>query len=132
MDTGAAIAILVESTTIEELAYRWNSNIQQWKELFDYESLLTLIAAKDNMKQQLLRGRESRPAMSEPPHNVPRSILRYDCWAGCLHYYHLGGVWECRTLDGNHDLKNPDFVCPKTQAGFRYCLPRDMWPVEDQ
>jgi hypothetical protein len=62
----------------------------------------------------------------------PEAVSRYDCWGGCPYFYRRVDVWECRTLDGNHDLKNPDFVCPKTQAGFRYCLPRDMWPVEDQ
>jgi len=67
-------------------------------------------------------------APHEDDEHAPDFVVDWDCWGGCVHFYHRGEAWECRTLDGNYDLKAADMQCPKLLAGYRAPLPDGYIP----
>ena len=53
MNKAAAIDLISQSNSMEELAELWNSNIDRWKEEFDYPHLARLVGIKNAKKRNL-------------------------------------------------------------------------------
>ncbi|MEI7451194.1 MAG: hypothetical protein WCJ75_16410 [Desulfomonile sp.] len=107
MDEAAAIDLISQSDSIEELARLWNGNISQWKDQFDYAHLARLVGIK-NAKKRNLAGTNPRDGEGFVTGEVEQSSAPVRNWSeiGPIEMVPIGRRTEIKQIIN----RNPDLV----------------------